>query len=437
MNEQKATLIRKNNMKLYPIYKMLGYDLLFYYGIRLLFLTQVKGITDAQVVLASSFYALFSTFLQIPLTLIVSKIGKRKGLIIGNLLNCVSIVMVIFCPNFMGYLIEEFISAIGFTFKSLCESSLLSSSIPETKNKGDILSNIEGSGYAKYCYISAAATVIAGLMYEFNPYIPLVLCLVCIIFGTVLSIRFVDIEKMQRQEMKALKKAAGETVEKRDAKYYIRDLLNGFKFIFKSNRLRALLLMIGVIGGLLNLFSNYQVTLLKDLDISAFYIGIILAILEIIVGISASRSTVFNKIFKNKSLTIIALVTTVGAVIAGGVALFKIPFGIVITIILTTYVLRMVVKGIYEVLKKRYLTNFSDSHILPKILSANGFIYHIIRAIVELIGAAVLGIINIKLSFIALGIFFTTVIILVARYMKPRVGLKPEEYKSGDIKPVT
>ena len=39
MDEKNISQIRKNNMKIYPIYKMLGLDWVFYYGIRVLFLT--------------------------------------------------------------------------------------------------------------------------------------------------------------------------------------------------------------------------------------------------------------------------------------------------------------------------------------------------------------------------------------------------------------
>lgn len=42
MEEKKLAKIRKSNMKLYPIYKMVGLDWIFYYGIRVLFLTRSK-----------------------------------------------------------------------------------------------------------------------------------------------------------------------------------------------------------------------------------------------------------------------------------------------------------------------------------------------------------------------------------------------------------
>lgn len=42
MEEKKKAKIRKSNMKLYPIYKMIGLDWIFYYGIKVLYLTRSK-----------------------------------------------------------------------------------------------------------------------------------------------------------------------------------------------------------------------------------------------------------------------------------------------------------------------------------------------------------------------------------------------------------
>lgn len=42
MEEKKKAKIRKSNMKLYPIYKMVGLDWIFYYGVKVLYLTRSK-----------------------------------------------------------------------------------------------------------------------------------------------------------------------------------------------------------------------------------------------------------------------------------------------------------------------------------------------------------------------------------------------------------
>lgn len=82
---KKLALKKKLNMKLYPIYRMLAADVFFYNAVKVLFLTQVKGISNANVVLMETIYAFFKMILQIPMTVIVSKLGARKSVILGNI----------------------------------------------------------------------------------------------------------------------------------------------------------------------------------------------------------------------------------------------------------------------------------------------------------------------------------------------------------------
>ena len=80
----KETLIRKNNMKIFPWYKMFAWDLLFFYSISFLFLVDIKGLTAAQVILVDAFYPLFKFILQPFCTIIIDKVGKRNSIIFGN-----------------------------------------------------------------------------------------------------------------------------------------------------------------------------------------------------------------------------------------------------------------------------------------------------------------------------------------------------------------
>ena len=54
LTEDKKREISKRNMKLYPYYVMFAYDLLFFYGIKVMFLSEVKGILDSQILLSTS-----------------------------------------------------------------------------------------------------------------------------------------------------------------------------------------------------------------------------------------------------------------------------------------------------------------------------------------------------------------------------------------------
>jgi len=80
--------ICKRNMKLFPLYRALSFDFLFFYTINFLFLTQVKHISSAYVVLEDSFYALFIILFQIPASIVVDIVGRKKAMLIRKPFKC-------------------------------------------------------------------------------------------------------------------------------------------------------------------------------------------------------------------------------------------------------------------------------------------------------------------------------------------------------------
>lgn len=57
--------ISKNNMKLYPIYRAIGVDIVFLYATKMLFLTQIKSISVSDIIFSVSMYALFMAIMQL------------------------------------------------------------------------------------------------------------------------------------------------------------------------------------------------------------------------------------------------------------------------------------------------------------------------------------------------------------------------------------
>ncbi len=192
--EKKISKRRKLNMKLYPSYKMLANDVLFFNAIKVLFLTGVKGLSNANVVFMETIYAFFKLLLQIPMTVVVSKLGIRKSVILGNIFWILEVVLILFSKNYSMIIIAQLLSAIGWSCKSVAEEPLLNKSIPEGKLKGKIFSKIDSKGYSRHCYIGAITTVLSGFLYEVNPYIPVVLTIVFMIFALIISFNFTDIK---------------------------------------------------------------------------------------------------------------------------------------------------------------------------------------------------------------------------------------------------
>lgn len=425
MEEKRLARIRKNNMKLYPIYKMIGLDWIFYYGVRVLFLTQVKNISPANIVATGSFYAFCYIIFSVFNTMIVERIGKKNSIVLGQFLNFIAMCMILYCPNFIWLLIAYAISAVGFSLKGISESSLLNVSLPKSSKKGETFAKIDSRGYSKFCFIGGTSVLISGFLYAINPYLPIIFCLGANLFALIIATNFIDIEKETDKTEENLKQGITSI---------IKDLKEGFIFIFHSKRLRTLLIILGTLWGIIDVYATYQETLLKELNIPSYYIGFILAGFQMLVGIFATKANKFNKKHKNHTLTYIGLMLTIGSIILGIITILKIPFEIQLMIITAVFILRAYAKGIYQVLKKRYMNNFADNKIIPKIYSVNGIIANLGRMIIGIIASTTLNITILPNALLVLGIICTIIVIVLYIYSKSKLGLKPEEYSKEDIK---
>lgn len=175
---------------------------------------------------------------------------------------------------------------------------------------------------------------------------------------------------------------------------------------------------------------TYEISLLEDLAISSQIIGIIFAGIEIIAGIASKKQEEYHNKNRNHTLGRIAMSAILAYLIAGLVVLCKIPFGIMIGIIIIAYAIRYADKALYNVLIDKYLRNFSNAEIDSKIYSMKAFVNSIFKATIGVIGSLLLGITSTAQAMVIIG---SIIMLLVLKYMSKRVGLKPEEYKREEI----
>lgn len=420
MSVSKEIEAKKHNMKLYPTYLMFGFDLLFFYGIRVMYLTEVKSISSSQILLSATVYALSMIIMQIPATLLASKIGYKNSSILGNIINIIWSIQIIIFKSFTGLIFCQMLSGIAYGIKYVSESNLLTTSIPHasTYQRNEIFTRLDKKGFSRYCLFSAISMIVSGLLYGINPYIPLVLCLICNITATIISFNFADIK---------------EDNSKSSFKEYINELKKGYKFITKSKRLRALLLMTGIIWGIIVLLDTYQSTLLQDIGSTSTQIGFIFAGLEVIKGLFSNSANTFNRRFKNKSLTNILMVFAVGFILTGLISMFNIPFNIKLTTIIVILLILGATNAIDQILAKKYINNFTNTKILPAIYSSKAICDNLSRMVITLAGAIILGICKIDVAMIAFGIVILLTAFVLTIYSKDKLGLKPDEYTQKDI----
>lgn len=414
----KKEIAMKYNRRIFPVYKGLGWNKLFYSAIIFLFLTQVKGIAPAKVMYAESIYSLFLMLLQIPSIVLIEKIGSRKALILGTTLATIQISMMIFVNNFVYLIIAYFICALGDSIKYVARNTLLYDATQICIGKNSF-GNINAKGSSLNYALVAISSVFTGYLYVINPYIPLILSSLISLLSIIIAYRFEEVQL--------------EKSEKATISDSINDINQGFKFILKSKRLKALFLFIAIFSGVLNMISTYEKSLLTEFQISAEYFGIIFAILTLVQCFSVRYQQKIHNTFKNKTLTFISVPIFLSFIAVGIVTYLNISFAFTITIVMIAFFIHHFFRGPYWVLEDRYVTNFTTPNIRSKILATSNLITHIGKIIISFLAGLLLEFYTTGTSYLIVGIVGLIVILLVLKYMKKRFGLSPEEYDKQDI----
>ncbi len=414
----KQEMAMKYNRRIFPLYKGLGWDPLFYSAIIFLFLTEVKGIAPAKVMYAESIYSLFLLLLQIPASILIERVGSRKALILGTTFATIQIVMMIFIDNFAFLIIAYFMCAFGNSIKDIARNTLLYESTKPCKGKNSF-GNINAKGSSLSYALSATSSIITGFLFAINPYIPLILSSITSFLAVILAYRFEEIKTEEKKNI-----TISET---------IRDMKQGLQFAIKSSRLKALFLFTSIFAGTLMMISTYEKSLLTDLQIAPQYFGIIFAVLTLVQCFSVNYQNKIHNTFKNRTLAFISIPIFLSFIIVGSIVNMNLNFSFTIIMVMLAYVIHHFFRGPYWILNDRYITNFTNSENRAKILSANNFIKHIGEIVIKFLGGILLEYYTTGTAYLIIGVIGLTVILLVLRYMHKRIGLRPEKYSTKDI----
>ena len=423
METKDVQMMRKTNMRIFPTYKRLAWDYLFFYTIDFLFLTQIKGISAADVMLKSTFYAFFSIVLQLPANVIVEFLGRKNSIILGNVFNCLYMVIIMMSGSLLDLIIAEFFGAIAFSIKNVAEPSLLNESIPPSRYKSQIYAKISAKGASGYYLFNAISKIIAGALFTINGYIPVILSLVILIIVTILSIGFIEPIR---------KKKKGNAVFM--YKTEMRNVKEGFTFVLKSERLKALILCASLIYALLSILQTYHVSLQEDIGLSAFIIGIIAAIGGLASSYASKTQAQFHNKFRNQSLFTICMILSISTIIAGLFGIGAEQYIVLLLIVILSFFIYNFGMGMFHTIIDKYLRNFSNEKIDTKIFAAYNLFRSVFRMLAGLLASFLLDKMATTYCMIIIGILFTIIYILLGKYMKTRVGLKPEEYSNEERK---
>lgn len=404
------------------MYKMISWDLLFFYPIIYLFLIQVKNFSASQVLLIDAFFTAACFIMQIPLGLLIDKIGKKNSVIFANFCLCLFMIILMITKTYTQLFIAYFVFALGYVIKGICEINILYDSLPKGKKRGKLYSKIDGIGTSRYYIIDAVTSVIAGFLFVINPYLPLILCLIANIIATILSTKFKHTQTIKKEEEL-----------KESSKEYFKDLKDAIKFSLISKRMLCLLIIFGMMSGLYYNWGTVRNGVLTQVQLPEQYFGIVYALIQVVAAICSGMQNIIHKKFRNKTLTVLGLSTVIIFIVIGILATSNV--GTIKTgIIISLFLVIGGIKGVYNVLIYRYLNNFTNSQVRAKLAIVRNVVYNIFTIGISLFVAWILSFTTASNSIIILGIISIIALILLLYYMKDRVGLKPENYSDEDLK---
>lgn len=420
-NRKELNNLRRNNAKLYPIYKMFSWDLLCFYSIEFLFYTITKKVTTSEILIIDGFYLFFSILMQIPAVMISDFLGKRKSIILGNVLLIFYMLVLIFLPGIFSIIFANLIFSLGYNIKTISESNLLYDSVATRGGEG-LFSKLDSKGGSWYYILDGIASLIAGYMFVINNYLPMFICLGFIVISTILSFKFKDVYMVE----------SSNDDFKNTLKSYKDDLKVSFKFILKSKRMKAFMLFQIVIYGLITIIDTYQSDLLVNIGIPEEQFSMIFAILTLIGGISLCFKKPIEKRFKNRTLSFISLMY-IGACVVIGTISSLYTGKIVIPLILIMYTVQKISTSTWYILETKYLRNFTKEYMRNKLTFTYEFIGGIFAGIFSILGGFLVKYFSIQNSFLIVGLSGLACMVVVLDYMRTRFGLKPDEYEKEDI----
>ncbi|MBQ3145688.1 MAG: MFS transporter [Clostridia bacterium] len=415
---------KKNNARLYPIYKMFSWDLIFYYAIAFVFLVQTKGLSVAEVMLTDALYPIFKVILQIPALAVIDKKGKKKSLIIGNLALGLYLILIILSKNIIHVAIAGIISAFAFAIKNVAEPNLLYDSVTQRKGKG-MYAKLDELGARNYYYLDGITSIFTGFLFVVNGYLPIIVSLIFVTISIALTTCFKEIYPINKEKTKTMVARIQE---------YKEEIKTSFKFIFQSKRLQAIMLFAFVFEGIVYASYTLREGLLNEMKVGAQYFAIIISTLTIVSGMFVALQDIIDKKFKNKALTVMAVVYLFSFILIGICADFINNWWISLILCLVLFALQYAIQSPHHVLLAKYLKSFASAKMRVKIDSAFNLVKSISEFGIAMIASALLSKNSAKSTFLILGIVFFIVMTFVLQWMKPRFGLKAEEYNEKDIK---
>lgn len=380
----------KLSNEIYPIFAGISDDLLFWMVIGTLFLTNVKHFSASQISSLTALSGIVVILLQSFLLKIIKKIGNIKSIKLGTILLLCSAIIITFGKNYFAILIGEMLYEIAFVFKNMANVTLRKNL--KYLNETDKYISYQNKKSLIYSIITMIISVIAGILFNINNYLPMLLCIGFCIINVIMSNFFYEYNnEVQENQSK-----------------------NNIKLNF-TNIIILLLALQGILYPTIELAQQngklliqYNLASFLEAENVAIYLSIIVTLSRISRIISNLGFSKIYKKFKNKALYLIntLLIIALILIILGNFVRMK-TYGIIVMTI--GFCIFLALRDPVENFINTQLLNNSDSNKHEQIITY----FRLARQMGKFVISSLITLILIKVDLVYAMIFLLVISILI------------------------
>ncbi len=333
-NEQRKEKYMNRNIKLYPPFLAVIWDVLFVFTITTMFFNNQKGLSYAQIMSLESVLMFSGCIMCIPITKLFAKVSPIKSLRIALLGYAAFLLLCIFGTNYFVIAVGYMFVAFGYCVVAVKGPSLLTDSLSVVKRDKDY-NRIYGKGLSYAYAAEAIGAVFVTSIYNYNPYLTFWISFAIIMLGELYSFLIKEPAKFQEKNVDI--SANNQSKETETPKPKKRKYTSSYLKLLTSSFVISILLYSFMFRGVVSIdtgaFKIYlqEATELNALPIWAF--GAIYGIMKICVALSNKYQFKFNLKFGVRCLIIFNVLSVLTLLINGLMFIIS-PFSTISLIII-------------------------------------------------------------------------------------------------------
>ena len=317
------------NIKLFPPYVALTWDVFFVWTISIMFFTTQKGLSYSQAVMLDSFLMLFAGIFALIVPKIFAKVPALRSTQIGLIGYAGYVLLCIFGQSYFVFIVANIFLGFGYSMQAVKGNLVLTQSLSIVKRDKDY-QRVYGNGMSIYYIAEAISSIVVTYIYSWNAYLAYWLSFALVVLTFLYSLLLKEPVKYQERNIEIEDQPVKKT---QNADSYIKILSSGFIIAM----LAYMFFFRGALAPSQSAAKMYFQMLIEGGKLPMWAFGFIFAAIRLASALSSKYQFKYDLKFGVKSLLIFNTILVLAYTVNGALFLIA-PYsvGTIITIIILT-----------------------------------------------------------------------------------------------------